>query len=48
MYFHFSKSVTILFEGWSVDEATGKFISDLHIFALGPETLDYCIHLLYI
>jgi len=41
MYFHFSKSVTILFEGWSVNDATGKLISDLHIFALGAETLGY-------
>lgn len=24
MYFHFSKSATILFEGWAVDDATGK------------------------
>ena len=24
MYFHFSKSATILFEGWSVNDATGK------------------------
>lgn len=34
MYFHFSKSVTILFEGWSVNDATELVFSCVAIFVL--------------
>jgi len=44
MYFHFSKSVTILFKGWAVNETAGKLLLTCIIKMLEAETLGYCIH----